>query len=160
MIENHRSLHEKIRGMKEWKTKITLISDEWKITDPANPDFIEQIEHKFHIRLPEELLNLYNETNGVKDQFSYDIIFPVQDLLKRNQEMRNDDGFKSLYMPFDHLLFIGEYGNGDLFGYPISMKGKIKKRSIFIWNHENDSWEWAAMSIVDLFIRAICGFFD
>ncbi|MBD3212418.1 MAG: SMI1/KNR4 family protein [Candidatus Lokiarchaeota archaeon] len=160
MIEKHKSLHKKIRGIREWKNKISIISDEWKIIDPADPDLIVEIEQTFHIKLPEEFLNLYNATNGVKDQFSYDIIFPDKDLLKRNQEMRTNDGFKNLYMPFDHLLFIGEYGNGDLFGYPITMNREIKKRSIFIWNHENDSREWAAMSIIDLFIRAISGFFD
>ncbi|TXT63742.1 MAG: SMI1/KNR4 family protein (modular protein) [Promethearchaeota archaeon] len=160
MIEKHRSLHEKIKGEKEWKNIIPMISEEWKITKPAKSYLIQNIERKFQIQLPKELLTLYDQTNGVKDQFSYDLIFPVEVLIEKNTEMRTYDGFKDLYMPFDNILFIGEYGNGDLFGYPINMNRKIRNRFIFIWNHENDSRKWASMSIIDLFIRAKCGFFD
>jgi SMI1-KNR4 cell-wall len=54
-------------------------------------------------------------------------------------------------MPFDHLLFFSDAGNGDLFGFSI-LNGSIQKDDIFVWNHEDDSRSWIASSL-EAFIK-------
>lgn len=53
---------------------------------------------------------------------------------------------KDIYMPFDHLLFFSDAGNGDLLGYRI-LNGSIQDNEIFAWNHEDDSRTWISSSL-------------
>lgn len=50
-------------------------------------------------------------------------------------------------MPFEHLLFFGDAGNGDQFAFPIHADGTINRPDIFLWNHEMDSRSWIAPSL-------------
>ena len=52
----------------------------------------------------------------------------------------------NFYMPFNNLLFFADAGNGDKFGFPISLDGTIRK-DVFAWNHEDDSRSWCAPSL-------------
>lgn len=160
-IEKYRSLHKDLRQIKSWKSLIQKISDEWKVFEPKISDkTIKEIENKLKVRFPKELKNLYSETDGIKDEYGYDVVFPIESLIPKNLEMREFEGFKELYMPFDNLLFIGEYGNGDLFAFPIMMNGKIEKREIFVWDHEFDDRKYVAGSIRDLIYRRKTGLLD
>jgi hypothetical protein len=49
-------------------------------------------------------------------------------------------------MPFDHLLFFADAGDGDQFAFGI-LNGEIRNPDIFVWNHENDSRTWVAPSL-------------
>lgn len=111
------------------------------------------IESEFNVELPQELINFYSETNGVSISMQIetdgdwigigDLIWPVERLLDENKLYRTNQDFKKNYMPFDCLLFIGDAGNGDTFGYSIH-EGKIWKTDIYAWNHEDDSRTWVA----------------
>ena len=153
-IEKYRSLLKELQSIKRWTTLIQKISDEWKVAEPKSSiETINNIEKKLNLKLPEELLKLYSETDGIKDKYGYDVVFPIEKIIPKNLEMRTFEGFKELYMPFDNLLFIGEYGNGDLFAYPIMMNGKIVNKEIFVWDHETDGRKFLAASIRDLVLR-------
>ena len=54
-------------------------------------------------------------------------------------------------MPFDCMLFIGDAGDGDNFGYSIQQK-RIRKTDIFSWNHEDDSRIWVAPNL-EIFVK-------
>jgi hypothetical protein len=57
----------------------------------------------------------------------------------------------TLYMPFDHLLFFGDYGGGDQFAFPIHADGEIHKLDIFRWDHETDARSWYAGGLEQFF---------
>jgi len=54
-------------------------------------------------------------------------------------------------MPFNHLLFFGDAGNGDQFAFSIHADGKIYRPDVFVWNHEDDSRTWIAPSLKTFF---------
>jgi hypothetical protein len=111
------------------------------------------IESEFALKLPQELINFYSETNGIGELMRVDtmddwikigdLIWSIERLIEENRMYRSDENFKRIYMPFDCLLFIGDSGNGDNFGYSIH-EGVIWKTDIYAWNHEDDSRTWVA----------------
>jgi hypothetical protein len=71
--------------------------------------------------------------------------------------MRTERGFRSLFIPFDALLFFGDDANGDLFFFPI-LDGETGHGSVFRWDHETDSrilQEHNLKTFVDKFITPI-----
>ena len=68
-------------------------------------------------------------------------------------KFRTFEDFRSLYMPFDHLLLFGGDGGGDLFAYPVRADGSTSAMGIFVWEHEDDSRTWRASSLRDLHAR-------
>lgn len=129
-----------------WKAFISNISTDFKFKFPATEGEITQIKEKLNVELPNDLLSLLNETNGVFDEYGCSFIWTVEQILEENLNVRNFEDFKDLYMPFDCLLFFADGGNGDLFGYAI-LNGVIQKDDIYVWNHENDSRTWVAPSL-------------
>ncbi|MED4455006.1 SMI1/KNR4 family protein [Metabacillus fastidiosus] len=129
-----------------WKNYIHSISKEYNFRDPAVESEITQIKEELNVELPEKLLGLYDETNGVFDRFDDSLIWSTQQIVEENLFYRNDEEYKNIFMPFDHLLFFAPAGNGDLFGYAI-LNGHIQKDDIYVWDHEDDSRRWIASSL-------------
>lgn len=133
-----------------WKDYISAESKEYSFKQPASKVEINQILEELGVELPEKLLELYSETNGVFDSFNCPLIWSTSQIVKDNSFFRNFSDYKDIYMPFDHLLFFSDNGCGDLFGYRI-LNGDIRTEDIYVWNHENDSRTWVAPSL-ELFI--------
>lgn len=75
------------------------------------------------------------------------LIWSTTQMVKDNLFFRNFEDYKDIYMPFDHLFFFSDAGNGDLFAYAILKNGTIEKTDIYVWNHEDDSRTWVASSL-------------
>lgn len=128
-----------------WKERIQDRSGTCEFGPPASADRIEASETELGVRLPEELRSLLAELDGARGEFG--LIWSVDRIVEENREFRRDEGLRDLYMPFDHLLFFGESGNGDRFAYPIHADGLIHRLDIFAWDHETDSRRWFAPSL-------------
>ncbi|WP_057762074.1 SMI1/KNR4 family protein [Cytobacillus praedii] len=134
-----------------WKNYIETISKDYHFKAPATNAQITLIKQQLNVELPRKLLELFNETNGVFDKYDCPLIWSTEQIVKDNLFYRNFEEYKDCYMPFDHLLFFSDAGNGDLFGFSI-LNGSIQKDDIFVWNHEDDSRSWIASSL-DAFIK-------
>ena len=73
-------------------------------------------------------------------------------MITQNQTMRTTPDFASLYWSFDQILFIGEEGGGDLFGYRL-LPDYGGPDSVYLWEHEDDSRAWFASSLEDYSAR-------
>lgn len=82
-----------------------------------------------------------------------EMIWPAAEIERRNREFRANPDFRSLYMPFDHLLFFGDDGGGDQFAFAIDADGEIRKLDVFRWEHESDSRSWFAGRLEQFFER-------
>ncbi|GGA49158.1 SMI1/KNR4 family protein [Psychrobacillus lasiicapitis] len=131
-----------------WKKYIETISKEYNFKAPATNSEITLIKKELNVELPEKLLALFNETNGVFDKHDCPLIWSTQQIVEENLFFRNFDDYKDIFMPFDNLLFFSDGGNGDLFGFGI-LNGNIQRDDIFVWNHEDDSRNWIASSLED-----------
>lgn len=130
-----------------WKEFITSISMEHQFKNPATKFEIAQIKKGLNVELPDELAALFNETNGVFDNWNCPLVWSTSQIIKDNLFYRNFEGYRDIYMPFDDLFFFSDAGNGDLFCYAILKSGTIEKNYIYVWNHEDDSRTWVAASL-------------
>lgn len=140
----------------KWQKIINKIEGQLTKFQLNKPNYeVSKIASEFKVELPLELVEFYSETNGISEIMNEekigDLIWDIQRLIQENKEYRTNQGFKELYMPFDCLLFIGDAGNGDNFGYSIQ-KNRINKTDIFTWNHEDDSRIWVAPNL-EIFVK-------
>jgi hypothetical protein len=121
---------------------------------PATLEALLGAEHGLGVELPGELRALLLETNGVGEAMDLpdgpteigSLIWPVERILEDNLQFRNGLNYGQIYMPFDHLVFFADAGNGDQFAYAV-LDGRVRKSDIFAWNHEDDSRKWVAPSL-------------
>ncbi len=140
-----------------WKNFINSISKEYHFTNPATKLELDHIQNELKVELPDELASLLKESNGVFDNWNCPLIWPISQVVKDNLFYRNFEDYKDIYMPFDHLFFFSDAGNGDLFFFAISKNGTIEKNDIYVWNHEDDSRTWIAASLNDFIKGWITG---
>ncbi|MEH7452153.1 SMI1/KNR4 family protein [Gottfriedia acidiceleris] len=132
-----------------WKELIKNISEEAEFNEPSTQKQIEEIQVKFNLELPNELINFLKESDGIDVEGVR--IWSTKEKIEENVDRRTDEVFKDTYMPFDCLLFFGDAGNGDLFGFSI-VNGDIQSNNIFVWNHEDDSRTWIAPYLEEFLI--------
>ncbi len=121
---------------------------------PADIHKIKAVERSFKLKLPDELGRALQESNGLTADHSAWLVWPIERILKDNRLFRSKPEFRELYMPFNHLLFVGDSGNGDQFAYPI-LGGVIRSTDIYLWDHESDNRIWYAGSLEDYLKRKL-----
>ncbi len=129
-----------------WRESIFKLSEDCRFNPPAAFAEILAVEKALAVTLPDELKDLLKETNGVSDKYGSGLIWSAERIQDDNMEFRTISDFKDLYMPFDHLLFFADAGNGDQFAFTI-LNDEIRRNDVFVWNHEDDSRTWAANSL-------------
>jgi hypothetical protein len=138
-----------------WRNLVSGLFPDAKFGVPAAASALEHAERELHVSFPEELRSLLLETNGVKAHYSTPLVWPVEEMISQNQLFRTNADFAELFMPFDSLLFFGDGGNGDQFGYRI-LGGRIRDTSfIYKWDHEGDDRVWFATDLPDYFRRSV-----
>jgi hypothetical protein len=139
-----------------WKEHISRLdlankSTGFVFNSPSTEILLTDLQLQFELNeLPNELEELYRQTNGVRQLFNGqeigELIWTIERVIETNKQYRDNLDFKDLYMSFDQLLFVSDAGNGDLFGF-VTLGGKFDRYDIFVWNHEDDSRTWVAPNL-------------
>ena len=129
-----------------WREFVQSLTSDFTFHSSATLDEIEKVESSLGILFPDELKSLLQESDGIVGSYGSGLIWDVERIKKDNLNFRQFPDFKDLYMPFDHLLFFADAGNGDQFAFGI-LNRKIRNPDIFVWNHEDDSRTWVAPSL-------------
>jgi hypothetical protein len=129
-----------------WRETIQKLTKDATFHPCVNADVIQRAEAALGVAFPEELVAVLSETNGVDGEYGLGLIWPIERIESDNAAFRKNTDFAELYMPFDHLLFFADAGNGDQFAFAIR-NGVIRSADIFVWNHENDSRTWGASTL-------------
>ena len=129
-----------------WREFITNLTEHATFSPSVSDTDIANVETALTIQLPDELRSLLRESNGVMGQYELGLIWDIDRIREDNLHFRNNNHFHDLYMPFDHLLFFADAGNGDQFAFPIQ-NGTIHRNDIFVWDHECDDRRWVAGSL-------------
>lgn len=120
-----------------WKDYLRGLSEVCMFQKAATEIELLSIKKGLHVDLPKKLIDLYHETNGVFGQYNIPFIWSTNQMVKENMivwnvaELENDKKTAN-------LLFFSDAGNGDLFGYSLSL-GKVQSEDIYVWNHEDGS---------------------
>ena len=128
------------------RERIKSLSAAATFSQQASAGSIAGAEVALGVRFPAELSSLLEESDGVSGEYGLALLWPVSRIQKDNLEFRGSEDFRTLYMPFDCLLFFGDAGNGDQFAFSI-LQGEVRRSDIFVWNHEMDSRSWVAPSL-------------
>jgi hypothetical protein len=129
-----------------WKEIIRSNSEDCAFNSPVNEKLFVEFKDSLDIELPRSLKSCLIESNGVLGEYGLGLIWSIDKIIHENLSFRSNEDFKELYMPFDHVLFFADAGNGDQFFYPIQ-NGEIRRDDVFSWNHEDDSRCWVAPSL-------------
>jgi hypothetical protein len=129
-----------------WRDFITGLTNIATFASPAPPSHLAEAEKDLGIAFPDELRQLLSESDGVKGAYGLAVVWPLARIQHDNLKFRSNLAFRELYMPFDCLLFFGDDGGGDQFGYAI-LDRVIRRDDVYRWNHEDDSREWAASTL-------------
>jgi hypothetical protein len=136
-----------------WRDTISGLFSDATFAAPSTVADIESAEEELKVAFPDELRALLLETNGVAAHYGSALVWSVPLIVANNQLFRDDPDFALLYMSFTSLLFFGDAGNGDQFGYRV-LGGQVRDTSwIFKWDHESDNREWYAFNLADFFRR-------
>lgn len=136
-----------------WKPLIKKAASDAEFNEPASEQQLAAVEQALGVQLPQDLRELLLDSDGVRANYGAEVIWSSLEIQRQNKTYRSEMDFKELYMPFDHLLFFGEDGGGDLFAYAIQADGRIHNRDIFRWNHESDERLWSANCLEIFFDR-------
>src|SRR5207237_7024202 len=122
---------------------------------PATESQLAALAESIAVVLPSELRELLLESDGITADFGSGIVWPLGEIRRHNREFRENADFSELYMPFDHLLFFGEDGDGDQFAFAIQADGHIRRPDVFRWEHETDARTWYAGRLEQFFERRL-----
>lgn len=129
-----------------WRDFITSLTTDATFAPGATQSSIAATEEAFAVEFPDQLRSLLLESDGVLGEYDLGLVWSLDRIRDDNLHFRNNTDFADLYMPFDHLLFFADAGNGDQFAYPIQ-NGKIHRPDVFVWDHESDDRRWVAGSL-------------
>jgi SMI1-KNR4 cell-wall len=129
-----------------WKERIAAISAQASFSAPAEEQALLAAETQLGLRLPQSLRELLAESNGVREEHGFALIWPIERIVADNRSFRESELFRTLYMPFEGLLFFSDAGNGDQFAFAV-VGGQVRRSDIFVWNHEDDSRTWLAQNL-------------
>lgn len=121
---------------------------------PADEELIAQTQSELGVLLPDDLSDLLAVSDGVRQTIEVSgsdleigyLVWTIERIRDENKRLRTSEETREAYMSFDDLLFFADAGNGDLFGFSIQ-DGKVLKKDIYVWNHEDDSRTWVAPSL-------------
>lgn len=122
-----------------------------ELQGPAAADALTAIEERLDQTLPGPLRELLLETDGIEADFGTEAVWTAEKILEENSSFRSNEQFRSLYMPFDALMFFGDNGGGDQFAFVRTPD----RDEIFVWDHETDSRTWVAPSLENYLRNAL-----
>mgnify|MGYP003383353759 CR=1 FL=1 len=129
-----------------WPADLRTLTPCPNFADGASEVDLVAAETRLGLKLPPHLRELLAHTDGLTGEYDLSLVWPLQRIIGDNLHFRAYPEFKTLYMPFDCLLFFSDAGNGDQFAYTIA-GGEVRRPDIFVWNHEDDSRAWVSSSL-------------
>ncbi len=122
----------------------------------ASEEQLAAIETEMGVALPKDLRDLLCESNGVRDQYGWRIVWEAEEISQYNREMRTLPQYKNTYMSFADMLFFADTGTGDRFAFPI-IQGKVKATRVYAWTSGDDSRIEVAFSLKSYLERLLSG---
>ncbi|MEM7244506.1 MAG: SMI1/KNR4 family protein [Acidobacteriota bacterium] len=116
------------------------------LTTGASSVALDEAESELGVAWPPSLRELLAASDGLQGAHGVGVVWSVGRIVRDNRAFRDSADFRELYMPFEHLLFFGDAGDGDQFAFPI-LAGAIRSEDVFVWRHETDSRAWLAPSL-------------
>ncbi len=119
-----------------WRERISEWSADVSFHPPATAAAITDGERALGQKLPDDLVGLLHETNGIGAPYGFGLIWPVERIRNDNLRFRTDPDYARRYLPFDSMMFFADAGNGDQFAF---ISGDRPDNDVVAWDHQTDS---------------------
>jgi SMI1-KNR4 cell-wall len=136
-----------------WRGRLAAFGDAVRFARPASAAALSALEEALGTAVPDELGALLRESDGLTDRYGGRVVWPAVEMARQNRDFRTRRELRTLYMPFDSVLFFGEAGNGDRFFYRM-LDGRVRDPDIYVRDHETNSRTWRAARL-DAFLSAM-----
>ncbi|WP_306335028.1 SMI1/KNR4 family protein [Streptomyces sp. KL118A] len=134
-----------------WREFAAEFSDV-RLSEGVGGTGIRAIESGLGQSIPPALSSLLLETDGIEGEYGIEVVWTAEKILSQNAELRSDGHYRTLYMPFDSLLFFGDNGGGDQFAFVRTPE----RDDVFVWDHETDSRTWISPHL-ESYLRSALG---
>jgi hypothetical protein len=138
-------------GPAMWRELIGRLYGDAEFAAPASDGEIDEIERRLGQAVPDGLRELLRQANGVRAEYGSGLVWSAQEIVRENTEFRRNGDLGGLYGSFDRLMFIGDNGGGDQFGYVQGPSGP--HGGVYVWDHETDERKRVATSLEDYLRR-------
>ncbi|MCK8435887.1 SMI1/KNR4 family protein [Streptomyces sp. D2-8] len=117
----------------------------------ADTGALFRIEETLGASFPGDLRSFLLESDGLSDEHGTDLVWSAERILSENLSFRANEQFRSLYRPFDSLVFFGDNGGGDQFAFV-----RLPERNeVFVWDHETDDRSLVAPNLLTYLRNAL-----
>lgn len=120
-----------------WRRRVEALLPGARLARGASPRALDRVSTVLHATLPADLRDLLRGSNGIRTAGGSDAVWGAGDIITRNRALRDLQRAERLYLPFGDVLFFGEAGNGDLFGYALRDEA-VTRPPVLRWDHETD----------------------
>jgi hypothetical protein len=134
-----------------WTDLIGRLYSDAEFAAPASDADIDRIGERLGQAVPKDLRALLRHSDGVRAEHGSGLVWSAREIIEENTGLRDDPDLARLYMSFDQLMFVGDNGGGDLFGY-VRVPGE-RPDDVFVWDHETDERRWVSASLRDYLER-------
>jgi hypothetical protein len=134
-----------------WTDLIGRLYPDAEFTAPASDADIDRIGERLGQAVPEDLRALLQHSDGVRAEHGSGLVWSAREIIEENTGLRADPDLARLYMSFDQLMFVGDNGGGDLFGF-VRVPGE-RPDDVFVWDHETDERSRVSASLRDYLER-------
>ncbi|MFI9811945.1 SMI1/KNR4 family protein [Saccharothrix variisporea] len=133
-----------------WVEMMSALLPDARFFPPAEEARLGEVAEQLDAPLPNDLLSLLAETNGVQGAFLVDVVWSVDRILSDNRDFRTRSEFAGLYEGFEGLLFFGDNGGGDQFAFLSD-----GRPGVLVWQHEDDERRVVASDLAEYLNRAL-----
>jgi hypothetical protein len=88
-----------------WAEMIGGLAGVARFHEAATEAAIRACERALGHQLPDQLVALLRESNGVDGEYGLGLVWPAERIAEDNLMFRSNPDFADVYMPFDPLLF-------------------------------------------------------
>jgi hypothetical protein len=134
-----------------WRELVLEMFGDAVCGEPASEKALADVAEALGQPLPLDLASLLAECDGVRGPTALDVVWSAERIVRDNLAFRSTPDFRSLYMPFEPVMFFGDNGGGDHFAFV----RQPERDEVFVWDHETDSRYLVAYSLRDYLTRAL-----
>ncbi|GIJ44801.1 SMI1/KNR4 family protein [Virgisporangium aliadipatigenens] len=136
--------------MTGWRELVAGLLPEATFGEPATGAEVRAIVDGLGQPVPKDLTALLCEVGSVRDSYGTEVVWSAARILRDNRSFRADADYRSLYMPFEPLMFFGDAPDASQFGF---VRQPVRP-DVFVWDHETDGRWWVARDLEDYLRRA------
>ena len=134
-----------------WRDLVAAMHPAATFYPPTDTDIIRAAEATLSQPLPQDLIALLLESDGIEGSFGAGVVWPIERIAQDNRRMRHSTDLADRFMPFGPLLFFADDGSRRQY----AVVRAPMREDVFSWDRTDDSRRWFARNLEEYLRRAL-----